>query len=96
LTWQGGRVIIRVAREAQEAFMFSNKVRKAAIAEIEKYVREIRSRRTETFVSQGEICSVVKPPVYTFGVVPPTRVLDYEELDCRAANPVVRRVFRDA
>jgi hypothetical protein len=42
--------------------VFSNKVRKAAIAEIEKYVREIRSRRTETFVSQGEICSVVKPP----------------------------------
>jgi hypothetical protein len=61
--------------------VFSNKVRKAAIAEIEKYVREIRSRRTETFVSQGEICSVVKPPVYTFEV---------QELDLRQAYPIVR------
>lgn len=63
--------------------MFTNRRRKAIIAELTKYCQAIRARRTETFESQGEICSVVKPPVYTFGV---------QELDLRQAYPIVRSV----
>lgn len=82
--------------------MFTNKARKAQLQALERFVSTIRSRRTETFESQGEICSVVRPPVYTWGLCSPLQ--DWtarfetdtatEELDCREPYPRVRRLYR--